>query len=290
MKSYIVSRLNHNESLLMEARRHWFCLFPAVLELFASILLIGFTGGISQLFASVYMAPTIVKAFLFLLALILVYSAVQSYFAFFSAELGFTDKRLIGKTGLLSVRTLLTPLNKINNAAGYTGFFGRLFNYGSVQIYSSSGQFIYDYIIGHDQFLSALMEQIDEYEKELMGGEADARPSARKPAAADRVPPEPARRGRDTLDLDDAEPAPALAKDKPVSKKPADEPSGRKGGPDKGAPQPQTKGDGAKAPGQISGFCPYCKAPYSVMPEMDGRLYQCKRCKKQFVVKAVESA
>lgn len=281
MKSYVVSHLNNNESLVMEAKKHWFSLLPAVLELFAALVVIGMAGGIASLFDSIPMAPKIVRIFLFIVSLVLVYTAIQNYFIFFSTELGFTDKRVIGKVGFFRVRSLLTPLNKINNVSGFTGFFGRFLNYGSIQIYSSSGQFVYDYVVAHDEFLVGLMDQIDIYEKELQGSE---RQGGEPQGPRRRVDAEPPQRDPDRLDkavIDFDRDAP-LAKSKALPRwKGEPRVLLRNPGPDKEA---------AKEPEPSKGLCPFCKTPYQATPEMEGRQIQCKACKKQFVVRTIASA
>jgi membrane protein YdbS with pleckstrin-like domain len=307
MKSYVVTHLNNNESLVAEARKHWFSLFPAVVELCAAFVVIGLAGGIAELFSALPPAPQIVKGFLWLVAAVLVYAAFRGYFLFFSTELGFSDKRLIGKVGLIRVRSLLTPLNKINNVSGYSGFFGRIFNYGSVQVYSSSGQFVYDYIVGHDDFITRLMDQIDAYEKELqnLGGGAAKEPAARGPrlAAPDPAPAADLDFERDRggglglrgLFKKRQDPAPEEAPEPAAA---ATQGRGTlRAAPRAAGAAPQKAGDGGKngkeepkASSQSISFCPYCKAPYSVTPEMDGKLSQCKKCKKQFVIKVTDFA
>jgi membrane protein YdbS with pleckstrin-like domain len=275
MKSYVVSRLNNNESLIMETRKHWFSLLPAVLQLFAALVVIGLTGTIVSMFGTIPVAPRVVRIFLFVLAFILVYSAFQNYFVFFSTELGFTDKRLIGKVGLFRVRSLLTPLNKINNVSGFSGFFGRLFNYGSVQIYSSSGQFVYDYVVAHDDFIVALMEQIDIHDRELQLG-LEAQPQGREGPPERDFRRDQGRSERPVLDFKGEEQDPPRSRFLPKKKIELKAPPAAHG---------PKKDDAAEEKSGSVSFCPYCKAPYTVTPEMEGRLSQCSSCKKQFVIK-----
>ncbi|MDR2199155.1 MAG: PH domain-containing protein [Deltaproteobacteria bacterium] len=275
MKSYVVSRLNHNESLVSEARKHWFSLFPALSQLVAALVILGLSGSVADLFGSIPVAPRVVRIVLFLLSFILVFSAFQHYFVFFSTELGFTDKRLIGKVGLFKVRSLLTPLNKINNVSGVSGYFGRIFNYGSVQIYSSSGHFIYDFIVGHDEFITALMEQIHLYEKELLssGGEAEERPSAARPGfsvRADKFGGNPEDPGRSPSDA-----AASRLKKKDAATSRGD------------AKPPRAEKSSGKEP---SARCPFCGAPYEPPSDADGGIARCASCGKRFTAKTSEVA
>ncbi|MDR2405709.1 MAG: PH domain-containing protein [Deltaproteobacteria bacterium] len=275
MKSYVISHLNNNEALILEAKKHWFSLFPAVLQLFLAFVVMGLTGSIVSLFGAIPMAPKIVRIFLFILSFILVYSAFQNYFVYFSTELGFTDKRLIGKVGLFRVRTLLTPLNKINNVSGFSGFFGRLFKYGSVQIFSSSGQFVYEYVVNHDEFIVALLEQMDIYERDIQNLDAPKPKEGPKVSKADlSASPDLASR-KNVLEFEPETSAPAKGLKNP--KKKIEE------------PPRDLKKDEPKDQKSIS-HCPFCKAPYTVTPEMEGRLSQCTNCKKTFTIKTTDFA
>jgi uncharacterized membrane protein YdbT with pleckstrin-like domain len=261
----------------MTAKKHWFSLFPAVLQLLCALVVIFLSGHIVSLFGAIHAAPKVIRIFVFILAYILVYSAFQNYFIYFSTELGFTDKRLIGKVGLFRVRSLLTPLNKINNISGFSGFFGRIFKYGSIQVFSSSGQFVYDYVVNHDEFMIALLEQIDIYERDVLNH--DPKSHARAAKAPSKESPELAK-AEDKKILDFERNASLLGKAKGHSKK-KDEP-----------PQKDSKLKEENPPSEKTSIshCPFCKAPYTVTPEMDGRLSQCTKCKKQFVIKTTESA
>jgi len=53
-------------------------------------------------------------------------------------ELGITDRRVIEKSGVPSVTTAETTLDKIQNVTFKQGLFGRIFNYGTVVIQTAA--------------------------------------------------------------------------------------------------------------------------------------------------------
>ena len=80
-----------------------------------------------------------------------------------TTKLCFTNKKVIGKVGFIKIQTLDAPLNKINNVGVSQGFFGRIFKYGTVRIDTSSGTYLFNYVVKPSEFKSALMRQIDEF-------------------------------------------------------------------------------------------------------------------------------
>ena len=92
----------------------------------------------------------------------------------FTTVLCFTNKKVIGKTGLVKTKSLEAPLNKINNASVDQGFFGKILGYGTVRIDTSSGTYIFSHISKPDKFKTALMNQIEKYDDERIQKQAQA--------------------------------------------------------------------------------------------------------------------
>ena len=79
-------------------------------------------------------------------------------------DVAITNKRVIGKTGIIRVETMDAPLDKINNVNVSKGLFGRMFKYGSIIISTANfGTFRYDFISNVDEYKSVLMAEIDKY-------------------------------------------------------------------------------------------------------------------------------
>ena len=86
----------------------------------------------------------------------------------------FTNKKVIGKTGLIKTKSLDAPLNKINNASVNQGFFGKILGYGTVRIDTSSGTYLFGHISDPNGFKTALMNQIEKYDDERIQKQAQA--------------------------------------------------------------------------------------------------------------------
>ena len=86
----------------------------------------------------------------------------------------FTNKKVIGKTGIIKTKSLDAPLNKINNASVNQGLFGKILGYGTVRIDTSSGTYVFGHISDPDGFKTALMNQIEKYDDERIQKQAQA--------------------------------------------------------------------------------------------------------------------
>lgn len=98
--------------------------------------------------------------------------AIAATVQFKNMELGFTNKRVIGKRGVFNTRTLDAPLNKIQNATVSQTFFGKIFNFSDVRIDTAAGSFYVEAVKDADHFKRSLMNQIDKYEENLIKQQA----------------------------------------------------------------------------------------------------------------------
>lgn len=86
--------------------------------------------------------------------------------------LALTNKRIFGKTGVINTKSMDSPINKINSVSVNQGFWGKILNYSTVSVSTSSGSFKFAYIKNADEFKEKTMEQIDEYENEKLKNQA----------------------------------------------------------------------------------------------------------------------
>lgn len=91
---------------------------------------------------------------------------------FLTTKLEITNKRLKGKVGLINTNELDSPLNKINSIQVKQRLFGKIFNYGTLVISTSSSIFYFDYVINPREFKTVLNNQIEDYEEEKMTSHA----------------------------------------------------------------------------------------------------------------------
>ena len=94
--------------------------------------------------------------------------AITETFRFLFTELAFTNKRVIGKTGVFSSRALDATLEKIDSVATSSGLFGKIFGYGKISIRTAADRFDFKYVKRPEEFKRALMAQIDKAEQDRL--------------------------------------------------------------------------------------------------------------------------
>lgn len=95
-----------------------------------------------------------------------------------TTKLYYTNKRVVGKSGLLSKQILDTPLNKVNTILVKKSILG----YGTIIISSSSGKHKFNYIANAEQLKNGIMEEMDKYNQTLIQEQAEAMAKAMKEA------------------------------------------------------------------------------------------------------------
>ena len=116
MGSYAKQNLLSNESILYEAKFHWFIYLPALL-FFGMILVLPFEA--------MYVGT---------LVLLGIAALIRSYILMISTEFVVTDQRIIVKTGFISRNTAELNHRNVESVNLDQGILGRIFNFGSLQI------------------------------------------------------------------------------------------------------------------------------------------------------------
>lgn len=106
------------------------------------------------------------------LLLIPVFQAIIRTIQFFNVELAITNKRVIGKVGVLNTSALDAPLNKIQNVGEKQTFWGKIFNFSVITINTAAGEYVFPCIKAGAQFKGMIMSQIDQFEEDRMKQQA----------------------------------------------------------------------------------------------------------------------
>jgi membrane protein YdbS with pleckstrin-like domain len=294
--------LTNNEEVLLEAKRHWLSLLPAFAYTIVFFVLLLTMSFFASFVPQYPWAGLGIKIVILIVALSFLFHALSDYVTYFSTELCFTEKRLIGKVGFLKVRTLLTPLNKINHVSASNGLLGSLFHFGNIQIHTSSGQVVYRQIIGHLDFANALMEQMVVYQREMTAADDPSarfapvsgrhaavyddkqRRKERVDAKPDDAPPTPPQRLAVRADFAKTGAPPPLKLEKQPEKSRDNSPDKPQ---DKTQDKPQDKSQDksrektqvpAGGEAQLYINCPKCNSVYYYKKEQAGRSTACRKC------------
>lgn len=93
-----------------------------------------------------------------------------------------TETRLFGKKGFIKRETIDAPLTKIDSVSIKTTFWGRIFNFSSIVVKTTSDQFVFPYIAGVQQFKNEVMQQLEKQKENERIAQAKAMADAIKGA------------------------------------------------------------------------------------------------------------
>ena len=163
-KDYIQSMLGENERIVLSTRQHWFVLFSAILaEITVTLLLV---AAVSV--ATIYFPLAAIGFVLLFLPLI---SMLRDILIWTNHEYLVTNRRVIQISGIFNKNVVDSSLEKVNDVKMTQSFFGRMFDYGDVEILTASeiGVNLFKRIGDPVKFKTAMLNA-----KEKMGFEGTA--------------------------------------------------------------------------------------------------------------------
>ena len=130
-KDYIQSMLGENERILLRTHQHRFVLFSMVVaELTITLLLF---IGVS---AAAFYYPLAAAAFV--LMLIPLGSMARDILVWSNHQYLVTNRRVIQVSGIFNKNVVDSSLEKVNDVKMTQSFFGRMFDYGDIEILTAS--------------------------------------------------------------------------------------------------------------------------------------------------------
>ena len=132
--SYVDQALSQGEVVRFVARKHWIVLATPVLQLVVALILTWFGYKIGDLWT--WFGWLINKLGLILLAI----GALQFLAAWLTratTELAVTNRKVVGKWGLIARRTIEQRLEKIDSIEVEQSILGRILGYGTVEVRGS---------------------------------------------------------------------------------------------------------------------------------------------------------
>lgn len=108
------------------------------------------------------------------LLLIAIAWLIIRFISYTSNDLILTNKRVFGKTGLISTTQMQSPLNMINSVAFSNGLIGKLLGYGTVQIVTAATVYKFRYIIDGQELYGDIFNQLERTQREKLEEQAEA--------------------------------------------------------------------------------------------------------------------
>jgi len=128
---YVKSMLGENERIVLVTRQHWFVLFSNILlEIILTLVLI------AAVLAAMTIYPLAVVGFI--LVLVPLGGMLRDILIWNNHEYLVTNRRVIQISGIFNKDVVDSSLEKVNDVKMNQSFFGRMFDYGNVEILTAS--------------------------------------------------------------------------------------------------------------------------------------------------------
>jgi uncharacterized membrane protein YdbT with pleckstrin-like domain len=168
-KNYLENLLGENERVVLETHQHWFVLFN---KIFLEIILIAI------IVAAVIIASTFysVATYGFILVLVPLVGLVRDVMVWQNNAFIVTNRRIIQLSGVFAKNVVDSSLEKVNDVKMSQSFFGRMFDFGDIEILTASelGVNLFHEIANPVDFKTAMLNAKEKLSFEEMGGAARA--------------------------------------------------------------------------------------------------------------------
>ncbi len=139
--SYLDELLGQGEAILFTSRQHWFSLAARIL---AEIILLGVLLAAAAFARNANLANQgdLIALIALVVALFVLLSALGDYLRWRNEQYVVTDRRVLQLKGVINKRVLDSSLEKINDVELQQSLFGRMFDYGTIEILTASEEAI----------------------------------------------------------------------------------------------------------------------------------------------------
>ena len=136
--TYLDSLMSEREKVLVLARQHWFILFRSIiLEITLIVIIFAVTITISLIPSNAPFLPIIILVGLLLL-IIPIFTGTRDILLWTNHQFIITNRRVMQITGVINKDVIDSSLEKVNDVKMQQSVFGRLFDYGDIQILTAS--------------------------------------------------------------------------------------------------------------------------------------------------------
>src|SRR6266487_93770 len=168
-KNYLENLLGENERVVLETHQHWFVLFN---KIFLEIILI----AIIVTAVIIGMAFSQLATYGLILVLVPLIGLVRDVMIWQNNAFIVTNRRVIQLSGVFSKNVVDSSLEKVNDVKMSQSFFGRMFDFGDIEILTASelGVNLFHEIANPVEFKTAMLNAKEKLGFEEMGAAARA--------------------------------------------------------------------------------------------------------------------
>lgn len=171
--NYVERNLGKGERIVLDAKISWLTLVPKVI--WAVIVFVGLIILNTKVLAEVSAeeAASLILFVKIALSVIALLPLILQLLVNFTTKLAVTNKRVIGKTGILRIATIDYHIDKVDNVAYNAGLWGNLLKYYTVTLTGTSGEKVSIKAIANAlKFKSAVTEAVEKHAEEARKAQA----------------------------------------------------------------------------------------------------------------------
>lgn len=177
MSKYAENNLGRGEEIVLKAKKSIFCAFPQILFLILMIVAYVFVNSSIKDAEGKFGANPIsgIGAYSWVLLILGALPLIVRLIVLWGMNLVVTNKRVIGKIGVLKIQALDYHIEKVDNVSLKAGVFGNLFHYHTlvVQGGGDNAQIKFIGISNANAFKNAVNEAIEKHEAEARKQQAE---------------------------------------------------------------------------------------------------------------------
>jgi uncharacterized membrane protein YdbT with pleckstrin-like domain len=178
-KSYLDNLLGGHEKIILVTRQHWFILARSIfLEISVILVLLAIGVIVAINFPPIAILMVVI---IFILLLIPIFTMTRDILNWSHRQYIVTNRRVMQISGIINKSVTDSNLEKVNDLKLQQSMFGRMFDYGDIEILTASelGANLFKQIEDPVQFKTAMInakEQIDAGGRENIPAESTADP------------------------------------------------------------------------------------------------------------------
>ena len=173
--NYVDKNLLGDEKVVMKAKISFLYLLPKLFFLIVAIVAgIVLKVAVMENLADELGNDVVAYLPLIVLGIPALFGFLNRILIILTTHLVITNKRLLGKTGVLKIATMDIMIEKIDNVAYAANFWGNLFHYYDLKVTSASGQWIFHGVSNAMPFKNSITAAIEQHADEQQKAQAAA--------------------------------------------------------------------------------------------------------------------
>lgn len=184
MSQYVENNLGKGEQIVLKAKKSFWCLLP---EIISCIIIIGLFIALQNLLelsdeekmkyafthGELYVNPLEGKIWIPILVCVIIIGV--QLIKLWGMNLAVTNKRVVGKIGVLKIQTLDYHIDKVDNVSFKAGLWGNIFHYYTVVVQGGgdNAKIKFIGISNANEFKNAVNEAVEKHAEEARKQQAE---------------------------------------------------------------------------------------------------------------------